>query len=1034
MKSVYRFSLALTVCLLLLAPVAVLAQTTGTIEGQVTDQSNAALPGVTVTLSGAHLQGAKSAVTSADGRYRFFNLTPGDYSVTAELAGFGKVQKKATVTLDATATANMQLTLSTTAEVTVTGEAPLIDSTSTTAGSNYSGKVITNLPLAARNYADIVFTQPGVQADDGETQGHNLALSIYGSTSAENSFLIDGVNTTNVIKGIQGKDINQEFIQEVEVKTSGYQAEYGRNTGGVINVITKSGGNEFHGGIFGYYNDLGMGSVNKNIQTPAFSETGDTQATTTTDKNTRSEGGLDLGGYMVKDRVWFFAAYDRVITGNSVIPTTGNVAGESFPNTQTENKYSLKLTLNLAQSTTLQGVYFSDRESVVGRIKANPQSVNPLSYNGRIDTGGPDYGARLNQLFGASGILTVAYGQHSDRYQTKPNGLDVPEVIDLTTAVTNPGVYNYTGGFGNIAGYAQNNYSTRNAYTGNYTGYLGNHEFKVGGDYEKVVTTGSNFWTGGSRLEIRPCLQDGGSNQCDLNLAPSYTNPQGETYQVYYQHRYYSTSGDPLSYTPALFIQPTTKRWSAFAQDQWRIIPSLTVNFGVRYDQEQLIGTPSVLFPDGGGFTLNNEWAPRLGATWDFMGDGTSKAYVSAGRFYYALPTDITFRSFSVSTSQIQYNYNPTTTDPTGFIGGTTNCTVSMVSGCVPRNNFTQIGGTGEPTDPGLKASYQDEFTIGVEKAVDPTLSVGLKGTYRSLGRVVEDRCDLNPATTGVSCAIQNPGATGPENPGATGAYGSCDGSANPTDPNAGTCTGPGEGTPLPAGKRIFKGIELVVRKQFTNEIWAQLSYLGSSLRGNYSGAVRQSDGQTDPGINSDFDYAQFTQNFSGILELDRPNQGRLDAVYNAPWGLSAGLQFYVRTGQPTDVLGYFNSGYGSTLYLVQRGYGGRLPTDYELNMSVGYNANVGPVTITPVFYAFNLINNQVITAVNENFNQNATFVTDPASPFYGQSGVEPGTTGPLGNFCPADSPKPCTDNPDYRKATARTAPRQFRVALKVTF
>src|SRR5262249_19149171 len=140
----------------------------------------------------------------------------------------------------------------------------------------------------------------------------------YGSTSSENNFLIDGVNTTNVIKGIQGKDINNEFIQEVEVKTSGYQAEYGRNTGGVINVITKSGGNEVHGGIFGHYNSLSLAADQKQVTTPDFSEVGNAQATTITNKNTRSEGGLDLGGYMVKDRVWFFGAYDRVITGTEI--------------------------------------------------------------------------------------------------------------------------------------------------------------------------------------------------------------------------------------------------------------------------------------------------------------------------------------------------------------------------------------------------------------------------------------------------------------------------------------------------------------------------------------------------------------------------------------------------------------------------------------------------------------------------------------------------------------------------------------------
>ncbi|HKD16746.1 MAG TPA: carboxypeptidase regulatory-like domain-containing protein, partial [Thermoanaerobaculia bacterium] len=287
------------------------AQTTGTIEGQVTDQSGAPLPGVTLELTGTHLQGStRTLVTAADGRYRFLSLVPGDYTVTASLTGFGRAQKKATVTLDAMITANLQLALSTSAEVVVTGDAPLIDSSSTTAGSNYTGKVMDKLPLSSRNYADVVFVQPGVQADNGETQGRSLAISVYGATSAENSFLIDGVNTTNVIKGIQGKDINNEFIQEVEVKTSGYQAEYGRNTGGVVNVITKSGGNDFHGGIFGYYNSLGMGSSQINEQTADFSRQGDTQATTTTVKNTRSEGGLDLGGFMVKDRVWFFAAYD----------------------------------------------------------------------------------------------------------------------------------------------------------------------------------------------------------------------------------------------------------------------------------------------------------------------------------------------------------------------------------------------------------------------------------------------------------------------------------------------------------------------------------------------------------------------------------------------------------------------------------------------------------------------------------------------------------------------------------------------------
>src|SRR6185369_11028245 len=409
MKLVTRFAIALAVGVLLLAPALVVAQTTGTVEGTIADESGAPLPGVTVTITSPNLQGSRSGVTSADGHYRFPSVPPGQYAVTAELTNFGKVQKTAKVSLDATATVNLQLSISTSAEVTVTGEAPLVDTTSTTQGTNYSAKVIDKLPVG-RNYADIVFTQPGVQADFGETQGRSLAISIYGSTSSENLFLIDGVNTTNVIKGFQGKDINNEFIQEVEVKTGGYQAEYGRNTGGVINVITKSGGNEFHGGAFGYYNDTGMRSDIEAVKTADFSGEGDQNQTPVgpngfLSKDVRQEYGADLGGFIVKDKVWFFGAYDRVKINQAFQPIAGPRANEDFPIGYFQNKYSGKLTFNLFQGTSIVGSVFSDSQTQQGAI-AIPNGFSAFSYNGRRDTGGPDYGARLNQLFGSFGIFT----------------------------------------------------------------------------------------------------------------------------------------------------------------------------------------------------------------------------------------------------------------------------------------------------------------------------------------------------------------------------------------------------------------------------------------------------------------------------------------------------------------------------------------------------------------------------------------------------------------------------------------------------
>ena len=1008
MKIGNRFCLVLAAWMLLIAPAVVFAQTTGTIEGTITDQSGGTLPGVTVEATSPNLQGTRTATTGADGRFRFASLPPGNYKVTATLSGFATVQKNAAVQLDATATVNMQMRPATGEAITVTAEAPLIDVTSSTTGTNYTANEIQKLPVQ-RNYASIVMAQPGVQTDVGETQGRSLAISIYGSTSAENLWLIDGVNTTNVIKGFQGKNINSEFVQEVQVKTDGYQAEYGRNTGGVINVITKSGSNEFHGDVFGYDNSSGMRAGVKFVRTPDLSQRGDASTnlvgSTTTNIN-RGEGGLDLGGYILKDRIWFFGAYDRVSNNQDLIPITGARANESFGQKFVSNLWSGKLTFNVAHGTTLIATGFADPQVNTGPLLV-PAGFNPNTYNGRRDVGGSDYAGQFNQLFGSWGLLAAQYSTHKDRFLTTPNGLDVQRVTDSTVS---PAVV--TGGFGSVFGPTVNNASKRKQTSGSFTGFVANHEFKVGGDYQDDDTFGSTYYTGGSRLRIIKCGT--GVNTCDLSKAPFYTNSLGQTFQVYYRHDIFTASASDLTPLASAPFNTPTKRWGAFVQDQWRVLPTLTVNGGLRWDQEHFIAGDNHV-----AFKLTNELAPRFGFVWDFVGNGTSKLYGSAGRFYFAIPTDLNARVFTANTQVENYNYSPTNLSQ-DFAG---------------RTRLIQVGTfSGEPVDPGLKAPYQDELTLGVEKALDPTLSLGLKLTYRKLGRTVEDRCDLDyndPLALGSTCAIMNPGSKGP---GASGVIQTCDTSANPADPNAGLCGLPG--VPAIAAKRQFKGIELTGRKSFAHSLWVQASYLYSTLRGNYSGAIREASGQTDPGINADYDYWQFMTNANGKLELDRPHQFRVDGAYTAPFGLTAGASLYARSGNPTSRLGYYNSFYPDLLFLDQRGSAGRLPWDYEANVSLGYSIGVRNFTITPQLYVFNLLNRQTVTGIDEGFNRYyGNFVADPKSPFFGQAGIAPGTTDPTsGITCPASATSPCSDNADYRKATSRNDPRLIRIALKVTF
>ena len=485
------------------------AQTTGDITGTVTDTSGAALPGVTCTATSASLQGSRVAVTNNSGSYRLSTLPPGTYKVSCGLAGFATTERTALVGLGSTATVNQSLQISQREEIVVSGQAPVVDTTNTTQGSNYSAKVMEKLPLG-RNYANVVKMQPGVGEDTGDQQGRGLALSIYGSTSAENVFVIDGVNTNSVVRGVQGKVINNEFIQEVEVKTGGYQAEYGRSTGGIINVITKSGGNEFHGDVFGNMSPTSFRSEQRHDDGDKFN--------TTYDDVKELDYGADLGGFIIKDRLWFFTAYDRVDNERDRVPKDSpSVNDQHFQELDNYNLFSGKLTWNIVQGSTIVGTYFRDPEVRAGAV-FTPTGTDPNGFSGRQDIGSEDYAGRFNQLFGSFGVLTLQYSKHNDKFRFKPLDPTRAGIQDRTVAADYPNHPIFVG-FGAVAGYRFNNQGERDEYTGNFTAYFGNNELKFGGDYVEAVTTDNSFYTGQQRIRAYPC---------STNPASSSFCPEGE--------------------------------------------------------------------------------------------------------------------------------------------------------------------------------------------------------------------------------------------------------------------------------------------------------------------------------------------------------------------------------------------------------------------------------------------------------------------------------------------------------------------------
>ncbi len=269
-------------------------------------------------------------------------------------------------------------------------------------------------------------------------------------------------------------------------------------------------------------------------------------------------------------------------------------------------------------------------------------------------------------------------------------------------------------------------------------------------------------------------------------------------------------------------------------------------------------------------------------------------SYASAGRFYYAFPTVATTWWFGDVTGVDTYNHDPVSTVPDESVRGPGGDAGSLV--------WFGGGPWGTPVDKSLQGAYQDELTIGVERLFGKTLTVGIKGTARRLGNVIEDRCDLDPSQNGDAfCAVINPGSNGRY---ARGDFDSCtgldttfDGNGNPIYND--NCQGEPAwvvhgAPPTPAASRLYRGIEVLARESIGASVWLQASYVYSSLRGNYDGGINEGQGESHPGGNSDSDFPPFWQNADGRLNLDRPHRFRFDGYWVTPLHLAMGLQFFV--------------------------------------------------------------------------------------------------------------------------------------------
>lgn len=963
---------------------AALAQTTtGAVEGRISGPDGGSLPGVTVTAAGA-LPGGRAAVTDGAGAYHLAALPPGSYEVRAELQGFAPQTSRVVVSLGATTRADFRLSPALAEEVTVRAAAPLIDPDAVEISDTVPARAFERLPLS-RDYTSVALLEPGVSLDNGG------ALSVFGATGLENVYLIDGVDVTGLRTGAETKVIPEQFLQEIDIKTANYPAEFGRALGGVINAITPSGGNAYHGQAFGYFRNQDLQAKAKpGVVGGNFAGFGD------------QDYGASLGGYILRDRLWFFGVYDR--TELSRDTTLVTASGSPFDGTtfrsqdRSQDLFAGKLTWTPSSQVDVVG-------SVIGDPSRNRQQLvedgPPQTRMVTQTTGRPDLSVIANGVTEKL-LVEVGFFDHRERNDLDPVfsppflTADPALVPTLNLATCNlPGCY--TGApwvFIPIPGTSpllDESYARREG-KGSLTAYLAGHQVKVGVDVAALSGTVTRAIPAGYN-RILSGLADG-----TILYTQSWFGDQSG--QFGQDHVVPSASGNPK-----------TDNLAFFAQDTWAALPNLTINAGLRYDQFKLEDAVT-----GATITnLKNNWAPRVGLVWDPEARGDSKVSAAYGRFFEAIPLDVqagTFRGTSLSI-----------TDVAGF---TFDCGPTSISCQSFPNTVT------EPADPKLEAPETEQYTLGYRHSFGDVwsgggdgngggghggatgLTLGIQAIYSRLLRAVEDRCDLQGndaafAFTGNGCVLMNPGAgefglgkfPAVTLPGGIVEPILCTNGLNPTE---GRASGPCQ--PLSKARRTYEAVILTAEQRFSPRTYLLASYVYSRLRGNYDGSFNEL-GEANPHNNFDFDYPGLLQNAFGKLANDRPNQAKLAGFYSFGFGLTAGVNAYYRSGIPLDRLGSFalSNGAPIPLYLAPRGSQGRTPADYDFDLHVDYPYTAGPLRLDLILDLFRVLNRQAVLRQNPFFNQDG---------FQSDNGIQ--------------------TNPTFGQPILRADPRLLRFGLTVQF
>jgi len=1118
----------------------------GSLNGTVVDSTGGAIVGAQTTLTGP--QGTQSQVTNGQGNVIYQDLIPGTYRLGVEMKGFRRAEvPDVTINVGRVSAIRIQLEPgSVTSTVEVVSSAVTVDTTSTAVATNLNDDFYSKLPVQ-RGVAGLFYLAPGVISGGGTGAANP---SIGGATGLENLYIADGVSITDTafgglglysrVYGSVGTGINLSFIKEVQIKTGSIQPQYGGATGGVVQIVTKSGGNQYHGALAAYGQPYSFEAQRLNVDDFNLANPfGKVKHKAGFDASGEIGGPVPLLG---KDKLFFFGSFNPswVQTKGIAPPLEGNFALGATQNRELAYNYAAKLTFKLNDKNTLEGSVFGDPTysnlAPWVRFDEGITGFPNTTQFSKLDFGNRDVVARYNGTLSSTWVLNLdATWQHNKFTEGGYNDA-FSRIIDQTQTLVGaaggsgiaPGIQE--GQFTSIGrGFVENTRDESYAFhvnTSKIVNFWGQHAFDIGYGYSRPYYDGGRSDSGPA--QTAPVLnQDnqlaGFSFQCTTDAANVTTcpwasqagtggvgappAPTGTIANYLWQLKVVPgcpTKADPVAGTDAVCallpvpgqgMQPvalemfrsefgisadgfkhfnTSARIHAgYVNDSWTINKYVTVNAGLRWQQERLLGagTGAPGTPRYNPYTFTDNWSPALGVTVDPFGDRKNKFWFSFGRYNYNLPLDLAERSLTNELDLFSMALAPDFhLDAAGNRVANINAfgTVTpIIDSAHVLNNaagspFGGVFGSTESLEAihhATRLTYEDEYVIGFEHQFSHGIILTARYMHRSLRRIVEDQGGVPPEAANAGIAqqftISNPHKTEdnytnvqqfdftsahpvadtcitPTGPAPCNAFpassvgnipSSCitPGSAPLADGNLPTSDVPAFNFPtnsfgnqitdsqgnnaacfiasglgvngLPEGGLGPDGIPdgfadpihkywavvFEVNKSFSHNWQVRANYTISKVFGNFEGAFRNDNGQSDPGISSLFDFTQGQfgqlggQFTPGLLNQDRQQvaNGYFSYVFDhgKMKNLTLGTGVTLQTGTPITELAahpvYLNSG---EIPIGGRGALGRTPTtgsvsfhtDYLWGLTERFKLRFGADL-------FNVANTKRINFVNQN-------------------------------------------------------------------